>query len=36
VKFQPAEGRDIRADFAYADFGDYLDAPLRFTLSGSF
>ena len=36
VKFQPAEGRDIRADFAYADFGTYLDAPLRFTLSGSF
>ena len=35
VKFSPAEGRDIRADFAYTKF-DYFDAPLRFTLSGSF
>ena len=36
VKFKPVEGREIRADFAYSDFGDAFDPPLRFSLSGSF
>ena len=36
VKFTPAEGRELRADFSYSDFGGVFDAPLRFTLSGAF
>ncbi len=36
VKFQPVEGREIRADFSYSDYGRFFDAPLRFSLSGSF
>lgn len=35
VKFKPAEGKTIRADVSYTKF-DFFDAPVRFTLSGSF
>ncbi len=35
LKLQPVEGKEVRADFSYTQF-DYFDAPLRFSLSGSF
>ena len=36
LKFSMPNGRIVQADVAYSDFGTYLDAPLRFTLSGAF
>jgi hypothetical protein len=36
LKFSMPNGRVVQADVAYSDFGAYLDAPLRFTLSGAF
>ncbi len=36
LKFSMPNGRMVQADVAYSDFGAYLDAPLRFTLSGAF
>lgn len=36
VKFHPVKRREIRADFAYSNFSYRFDAPLRFSLSGSF
>ena len=36
LKFSMPNGRVVQADVAYSDFGTYLDAPLRFTLSGAF
>ena len=36
LKFTVADGRVVQADIAYSDFGEYLDSPLRFTLSGAF
>ena len=36
LKFEPIAGKEIRADFAYTDFGEAFSAPLRFSLSGSF
>ena len=36
LKFSMPNGRVVQADVAYSDFGVYLDAPLRFTLSGAF
>ncbi len=36
LKFTMADGRVVQADIAYGDFGAYLNAPLRFTLSGAF
>lgn len=35
-KFNPSEGRQLRVDVSYTDFGMYLDAPIRFTVGGSF
>ena len=29
-------GKDLRVDFSYSDYGEFLNAPMRFTLSGSF
>ncbi len=36
LKFTMVDGRVVQADIAYGDFGAYLNAPLRFTLSGAF
>jgi hypothetical protein len=36
IKFRPVEGKEMRADFAYTSFGNTFNAPLRFSLSGSF
>lgn len=36
VKFHPVKRSEVRADFAYSNFGYKFDAPLRFSLSGSF
>ena len=36
LKFTMADGRVVQADIAYSDFGAYLNAPLRVTLSGAF
>ena len=36
LKLSMPNGRIVQADVAYSDFGVYLDAPLRFTLSGAF
>ncbi len=36
TQFQPVEDREIQADFTYTDFDGLFDAPLRFSLSGSF
>jgi long-subunit fatty acid transport protein len=36
VRFHPVKRREIRADFAYSSFSYKFDAPLRFSLSGSF
>ena len=35
VKFQPIGGKEVRLDFSYSDGNDF-EAPLRFSLSGSF
>ena len=36
LKYEVAEGREIQLDIAYTDFGRLLNAPVRFTLGGTF
>ena len=36
LKISPTQGRDLRADFSYTNFGNAFNAPLRVALSGSF
>ena len=36
VRFSPVAGRELRADVAYTGMEDAFEAPLRFSISGSF